>query len=470
MFAATKSLRGNKCAQVFTNGIGYNLFYPSKKEVLASEVLNEVIRTVGVPKELVSDGAHAEIHGRFGAVAKEYRIKQRLTEPYSGWQNRAEAAIREVKRGIRRATQRAGLPNRLWDYCGEWVVAAIRRLTAHDMHSLHDGVPCEAVKGNTPDISECAQFDWYQYVWYHDPAVQFLHDPRKLGRWIGVAHDVGSPMTFWILSASSKVLARSTVFSLTEDEANDPLVKAKMIELDRAVREKIGDSVKDDDDDESLIGLFPEVPEDIILPDSDHGDHLPTDEAEAVPEADDFTPEAYDEYLTAEVLLPNMGDLTKAKVVVGRKRDADGNPIGLCHANPLLDTRQYKVEFAEDGATDVFTANLIAENLYSQEVDEEGNSYSIMSEITDHKSDGSAVNRDEDRMEVLIHGSTRPQRTTKGWKLLVAWKGGTLLWVPLKEDLKESHPIEVAEYALANKILDEPAFNWWAWHVLKKRD
>jgi hypothetical protein len=72
-------------------------------------------------------------------------------------------------------------------------------------------------------------------------------------------------------------------------------------------------------------------------------------------------------------------------------------------------------------------------------------------------------------MEVMIDGSTRPRRTTKGWKLLVAWKGGTSSWVPLK-DLKESHPIEVAEYALANKILGEPAFNWWARHVLKKRD
>jgi hypothetical protein len=47
MFAATKSLRGNKCAQVFTNGTGYDLFYPLKKEALASEALNEVIRTVG---------------------------------------------------------------------------------------------------------------------------------------------------------------------------------------------------------------------------------------------------------------------------------------------------------------------------------------------------------------------------------------------------------------------------------------
>jgi hypothetical protein len=159
MFAATKSLRGNKCAQVFTNGTGYDLFYPLKKEALASEALNEVIRTVGVPKELISDGARAEVYGRFGEVAREYRIKQRLTEPYSGWQNRAEAAIREVKRGIRKATQRARSPNRLWDYCGEWV-AAIRRLTAHDIHSLHDRVPCEAVEGNTPDISEYAQFDW----------------------------------------------------------------------------------------------------------------------------------------------------------------------------------------------------------------------------------------------------------------------------------------------------------------------
>ena len=30
--------------------------------------------------------------------------------------------------------------------------------------------------------------------------------------------------------------------------------------------------------------------------------------------------------------------------------------------------------------------------------------------------------------------------------------------------------MEVAEYAMANKILEEPAFSWWAWHILKKRD
>jgi hypothetical protein len=71
-------------------------------------------------------------------------------------------------------------------------------------------VPSEIIKSNTPDISEYAQFVWYEYIWYLDPAVQFIEDAKKLGRWIGVAHNVGSPMTFWVLPMSCKVIAQST--------------------------------------------------------------------------------------------------------------------------------------------------------------------------------------------------------------------------------------------------------------------
>ena len=110
MFATTKSLRGNKCAQLFTNGTGYDVFYPLKKESDAGDALNEFIRTVGVPKELISDGAKAETQGNFGKVIKEYRIKQRTTEPYSPWQNRAEGGIRELKKTIRRTTFRTRSP------------------------------------------------------------------------------------------------------------------------------------------------------------------------------------------------------------------------------------------------------------------------------------------------------------------------------------------------------------------------
>jgi hypothetical protein len=183
---------------------------------------------------------------------------------------------------------------------------------------------------------------------------------------------------------------------------------------------------------------------------------------ETIPEADDYTPEAYDEYLTAEVLLPNMGTVTKAR----RKHDADGNPVGKRNANPKLDTREYEVEFP-DGATDVFTTNTIAENLYSQ-VDEEGNSYSIMSEIVDHKKDTTVLTKD-DGLEYPKDGLRRAKSTTKGWKLLVAWKDGTPSWVPLK-DSKESHPVQVAKFAPANKTVEEPAFAWWVHYNLKKRN
>jgi transposase len=346
MYASTKSLKGNTCAQVFTNGTGYDLFYPLKKESLASEALTEVIRSIGIPKELVSDGAKAETQGDFGNIVREYKIKPTTTEPYSEWQNRAEAAVREIKRGLKRTMQRTRTPKRLWDYCGEWV-AAVRRLTAHDLPGLDGRVPDEVVKGNMPDIAEYAQFN---------PAVQFPNDQRQLARWIGVAHSIGNPMTFWVLPSTCKVLARSTVWSLTEDERQNPAIQAQMAKLDASIHEKVGDLVPDDEVDGELLGINPKIPDDIFL--EEHDDEFEPPEPGA---ADDFTPEAYDEYLTAEVLLLNMGEVTRAKVI-GRKCDADGNPIGLQNTNPILDTREYKVEFP-DGATNVFMANMITESM-----------------------------------------------------------------------------------------------------------
>ena len=46
---------------------------------------------------------------------------------------------------------------------------------------------------------------------------------------------------------------------------------------------------------------------------------------------------------------------------------------------------------------------------------------------------------------------------------------GSTSWEPLA-GLKESNPVEVAEYAIGNKIADQPAFIWWVKHVIKKRD
>jgi hypothetical protein len=46
---------------------------------------------------------------------------------------------------------------------------------------------------------------------------------------------------------------------------------------------------------------------------------------------------------------------------------------------------------------------------------------------------------------------------------------GSTDWLPLK-DLKESYLVQVAEYAVANKITEQPAFAWWVPYVLRKRE
>ena len=53
--------------------------------------------------------------------------------------------------------------------------------------------------------------------------------------------------------------------------------------------------------------------------------------------------------------------------------------------------------------------------------------------------------------------------------MLVEWKDETTTWVDLK-DVKEANPVELAEYAVASQIDDEPAFAWWVPYVLRKRE
>ena len=65
-------------------------------------------------------------------------------------------------------------------------------------------------------------------------------------------------------------------------------------------------------------------------------------------------------------------------------------------------------------------------------------------------------------------GQRTKKRTTRGWELEVEWRDGSTTWIPLKE-LKETNPVEVSQYASDNRIIDQPAFDWWCPDLLKKR-
>jgi hypothetical protein len=72
--------------------------------------------------------------------------------------------------------------------------------------------------------------------------------------------------------------------------------------------------------------------------------------------------------------------------------------------------------------------------------------------------------------QASIHrGATRGRHTVSGWKLKVRWTDSSTAWIPLK-DLKESNPVECADYAKARNLIHDPAFSWWVPHTLRKRD
>jgi hypothetical protein len=169
--------------------------------------------------------------------------------------------------------------------------------------------------------------------------------------------------------------------------------------------------------------------------------------------------------LAAEVSLPK-GDLQCIGKVINRKFDVDGNPIGKANANPIIDTRIYEVEFPDSTIAD-YSANVIAEALYSQ-VDADGNRFLLLKEIISHAKDNTAVSH-PDRSVVNNTGSRNPTKriTTRGWEFECLWADGSSSWEPLR-NLKDSNPIELAEYAQHHKLLNEPAFALWAKDFLQR--
>jgi hypothetical protein len=233
-----------------------------------------------------------------------------------------------------------------------------------------------------------------------------------------VAHDIGQALCFYILPQSGRPIVCSTVQSLTQDERSSLPIKQAILALDHAIKDK------------------------------------PIETEATQQDIDEVTPKVLDSLISAEVLLPK-GDVLLPAKVIARKRDAEGNLMGRENANPILDTTIYDVQF-QDGHVESYSANIIAENIYAQ-VDEEGQRFVLLDEIMNHCKDNSAVSIDD---KYIKHGSNQTLRkTTQGWYFQVLWRDGTTSWEPLK-NLRVSNPVEVAEYVVSNKVMEEPAFAW----------
>lgn len=466
VFMPVKSKDGNTCGQIYANGAYFATFYPMDSKSKAGDSLRVFCREFGVPEILRHDGA-PEMVGKkseFQRHVRKHNIKTHVSEAGLHNQSPAEGVVREVKRKWYRTMFKKRVPTVFWDYGLRWVSETMSR-THLRTHRIDGGVPLQLVTGDTVDISNYLEFGFYDRVWYRDNVG--LAEPLP-GRWLGVAENIGSVMTYHILQQNGRVVARSTVWNVTVLELQTERVKDIFDSYDSEIKRRIGE----DDFPLGSDKVDPELWADLKAHDEDfRQEFFRIYQDENIPEADQTSGEEPSpgildsQYIRMELALPRGDDGPSLARVKRRKLDANGVPIGRAHTNPILDTRVFEVEFL-DGHIAAMTANAIAENLFAQ-VDSEGHRLQLLDEFTNYRRSEDAVPNDDAYM-TTVSGQRRRKETTKGWELLARWKDGSESWIPLK-DVKEAFPIQTAEFAVTNQIQDEPAFAWWVPTILRKR-
>jgi hypothetical protein len=458
LIGKTKSLLGNNYVQVFATPFHWVMAIPMEKKSDAHFTLDTVFKRVGVPVTVIPDNAKELTEGLFRKKVLRASSSLHPIEPHTPNANLAEDVIRELKRSYRRAMLATNAPQCLWDLCLQYV-ASVRSHTALSIRELEGEVPATILTGDTPDISHLAEFGWYDWCWYISPEdVTLLR--KSLGRYLGPSTDVGDALCSRILTNKATILNRTSVIPLSDEDKRSESVQKQKEAFELSLKTALGKRyilAKDVMDDEDEV--TPEFKEyEPIL------DQEP--KIEPLKEADEVQHEAFDKYISARVCIP-QGDKMSYGTVKNRKRDSDGELIGKSHKNPLLDTSIYEVEF-DSGEVEAYHANIIAESIYST-IDADGYTTYMLKEIIDHRSDETAVKLDDAYVTDKRSGKKKLRPTTKGWELCVKWNDESTTWVPLK-DLKESNPVEVAEYAVHMKLVSEPAFAWWVPFTIKRRD
>lgn len=467
-----KSLRGNIASQIYFDKCGFAACYhlPRTDDRHVGPTLTAFSTDYGIPDNLTLDGANVQVgrNTEFQRFIRRNGIKFHVSHPRRPNENPAEGGICEIKRRFYRFIQKYDIPMRLWDFVLDYTIE-IMNVTVNSSRYSNKRTPLEIITGITPDISEYLDFHIYDWVFFRANAGL---GPRQIGRWLGVSHRRGPLMTYWILTENAQVISCDSVQRVTNAERESDVVKQQMVTYSDSIRPRLQAAAGNipaiqpnellfdlENETEEFLMEFNRVIDDPTLPHTVDSNVLPGISIDTEP----------DPYLHMEVGLRRDPEEYPQRAIVKRRRlDERGMPMGAAHpsGNPMLDQREYEVEFP-DGTTQFMFANFLAENILAQ-VDDEGHRQLLLDEITDHRTNAEAIPKEKGMIQSK-NGSMRRVFTTRGWELYVRWKDGSMSWVALK-DLKESYPVELAQYARNHSILDEPAFAWWAPHALRKAD
>eukprot|EP00536_Pseudo-nitzschia_multiseries_P018501 jgi/Psemu1/55916/gm1.55916_g len=410
--------------------------------------------TVGIPEQLISDGAPEQGSPRtykthWNSIVKRNHIHQTFIQPHCPFQNRAEQAIGHLDSAIITKTAKKKSPKQLWSFCGE-LCAKIRQMTASSNPSSLGRTPFELVHGYRPDITLYTTSEWYNFIFWFYKGDSSSHGVERLGRWLGpCGSKVGGDDCFWILTESAIPISTNSIRPVKEVEWRDRDVLRRMESIDKSIESKIGDEVKDNAS--FFQENYPEPSGELFDKQSIRSPDLKLEMAE--PEASVEDIDEYDEYLGNEVII-ERNDEKRRCIVKDRVRDLQNQPIGVRNENSILDTPLYKLQLP-DGTIEGYTANIVAKSLYSS-IDDDGRMFTLLDKLIDHEQDDTALS-DEEATAIAKNGISQQL------------EDGSESWCKLS-DVKESFPVQLAEYAVNNKLEKLPAFRWWVHKILQRKE
>jgi len=219
IFSSTPSINeGYNGANVFygTNS-KYVRLYPFKSESEFPDTYLDFIKDEGIPSVLHSDNAKTITSKKMEKLHREYNSRWTSTEPHHPTQNPAEIEIiNSIKTFGRTIMDLTGAPDNLWWYAWQLYAYTHNRVSNP---SLRGKTPMEKRLGQQPDISSLLDYHFYQKVMYH--SIEKSPESREhVGHWLGPAETLGDELTYYILTETGTVIARSAIRSAGDSNIN----------------------------------------------------------------------------------------------------------------------------------------------------------------------------------------------------------------------------------------------------------
>ena len=181
--------------------------------------LQDTIHKHGAMDKLISDRAQVEISNKVLDILRALFISDWQSKPYNQHQNPAERRYQEVKRSTNILMDRTGAPSNTWLLAVMYVCFILNILSTA---SLDWKTPYQVLYGQTPDISEVFQFEFWEPV-YFATGEQLDSESKpsfpstsheKTGRFVGFAESVGDKFCYKILTDDTqRIIYRSAVCS-----------------------------------------------------------------------------------------------------------------------------------------------------------------------------------------------------------------------------------------------------------------